>query len=33
VLVMSRGRLIADGAPDEVRSDRAVQAVYLGSDA
>ena len=33
VLVMSRGRLIADGAPDEVRSDRAVQAVYLGPEA
>jgi len=33
VLVLSRGRLIADGSPESVRSDRAVQAVYLGTDA
>ncbi len=32
VLVMSRGRLIADGPPDAVRADRQVRAVYLGED-
>ena len=32
VLVLSRGRLIADGAPDSVRTDPAVQAVYLGRE-
>jgi branched-chain amino acid transport system ATP-binding protein len=30
VLVMSRGRLIAEGPPDRVRVDPEVQAVYLG---
>jgi ABC-type branched-subunit amino acid transport system ATPase component len=33
VLVLSRGRLIADGVPDVVRADREVQAVYLGAEA
>ncbi len=33
VLVLSRGRLIADGAPDAVRADAQVQAVYLGNQA
>ena len=30
LLVMSRGKLIADGAPDEVRALPAVQAAYFG---
>ncbi len=33
VLVLSRGRLIADGAAEAVRADREVQAIYLGSEA
>jgi ABC-type branched-subunit amino acid transport system ATPase component len=32
VLVLSRGRLIADGEPAAVRADAAVQAVYLGTE-
>jgi len=32
LLVMSRGRLIADGAPDEVRAMPAVQAAYFGDE-
>jgi len=32
VLVLDRGRLIADGSPDAVRADAGVQAVYLGPD-
>jgi ABC-type branched-subunit amino acid transport system ATPase component len=30
LLVMSRGRLIADGAPDDVRALPDVQAAYFG---
>ena len=33
VLVLSRGRLIADGMPEAVRSDTEVQRLYLGEDA
>ena len=33
VLVLSRGRLIADGAPEAVRADTEVQRVYLGEEA
>ena len=31
LIVLSRGRLIAEGAPQAVRQDKAVQDVYLGS--
>jgi branched-chain amino acid transport system ATP-binding protein len=33
VVVMSRGKLIAKGSPDEIRTDPVVQEVYLGSGA
>jgi branched-chain amino acid transport system ATP-binding protein len=31
IIVLNRGRLIAEGKPDEVRANREVQEVYLGS--
>jgi branched-chain amino acid transport system ATP-binding protein len=31
ILVLNRGRLIAEGAPAEVRANAEVQQVYLGS--
>jgi len=32
VMVLHQGRIIADGAPKDVRANREVQAVYLGED-
>ena len=32
VTVMDRGRILAEGTPDAIRADAAVQAAYLGTD-
>jgi branched-chain amino acid transport system ATP-binding protein len=31
VIVMDRGKIIAQGTPDAIRADARVQAVYLGT--
>jgi branched-chain amino acid transport system ATP-binding protein len=33
ILVMSRGKIVAEGAPDEIRANRVVREVYLGQSA
>lgn len=33
ILVMSRGKIVAEGAPDDIRADRVVREVYLGQTA
>jgi branched-chain amino acid transport system ATP-binding protein len=33
VVVMSDGKTVASGAPDEVRADPLVHEIYLGSEA
>ena len=32
IIVLNRGRLVARGAPDEVRGNRQVQEIYLGAE-
>ena len=32
VIVLDRGRIIAEGSPEAIRADPRVQAVYLGTD-
>jgi branched-chain amino acid transport system ATP-binding protein len=32
VIVLDRGRIIAEGSPDAIRANPRVQAVYLGDD-
>ena len=31
IVVMADGRILADGTPDEIRSDKDVESVFLGS--
>jgi branched-chain amino acid transport system ATP-binding protein len=33
VIVLDRGRVIAEGTPAEIRANASVQAVYLGTEA
>jgi branched-chain amino acid transport system ATP-binding protein len=33
IIVLNRGLLVAQGSPEEVRANREVQAIYLGSAA
>jgi branched-chain amino acid transport system ATP-binding protein len=33
VIVLDRGRIIAEGTPDAIRADTRVQSVYLGEPA
>ena len=33
IIVLDRGRILAEGAPEAVRADRRVREVYLGSGA
>jgi branched-chain amino acid transport system ATP-binding protein len=32
IVVMNRGEVLAEGAPDEIRENRAVREVYLGEE-
>jgi branched-chain amino acid transport system ATP-binding protein len=32
ITVMSHGQILAEGSPDEIRANAAVQAAYLGTE-